>query len=148
MMIPFFFAIFAGIVGFGLALYYNIGVANAAREGARAAAMTTKTEDVDDNAVTRATAVAAQGGMGGATVTVGCVTLNPTTSGNPCTFSTHTSSNTGGAQQGDAVKVTVSYVMANPLPIRIRLGGSEVGLPTTFTLSSTVQMILDAAANG
>jgi len=162
LIIPFFFVIFAAIVSFGLALFWNIGLINAAREGARGGAMTATTANIPSVIQSRVNAAATQGGLALAnlTTTITCVTLvtvavNPTdpTTATPCLWSQHrpstsTSPNTGGAQQGDAVNVRLTYSFPNPFPLSMKLGTTVVGLPTNFTLSTTVQMVLDSATNG
>jgi hypothetical protein len=165
MVIPFFFVVFAAIISFGLALYWNMSLINAAREGARTGAMTATTANIPAAIQTRVNATASDAGLGlsSLTTTITCVTLmtspplptsppDPTTS-SPCLWSQHfpptsKTPNTGGAQQGDAVKVVLTYQVANPFPLNIKLGNTVVGLPSSFTLSSTVQMTLDSATNG
>jgi Flp pilus assembly protein TadG len=159
MVIPFFFVIFAAIISFGLALYSNMSLINAAREGARTGAMTATTANIPNAIQTRVNSAASDGGLGlsGLTTTITCVTLvttgvDPTTA-TPCLWSQHfpptsKTPNTGGAQQGDAVKVVLTYQVPNPFPLNIKLGNTVVGLPSSFTLSSSVQMTLDSATNG
>lgn len=146
---PLFMVIFAAVISFGVALFNNMTLINAAREGARAGSMTSNVANIPTVVAARVNSAASQAGLGAVATTITCVGMNPTTTANPCTWSRHTSTNTGGAQQGDSVRVRVTYTFANPFPLSIRLPGDvDVGLPATFTLSSTVQMVLDAAESG
>ena len=47
------------------------------------------------------------------------------------------------------MRVTVTSQFANPIPLCMKLlGNTIICLPTTFNLSSTVEMVLDAAQSG
>jgi len=149
LIVPFFFVIFGGIITFGLALNNNMSVINAAREGARAGSMTENAANIPSAVTSRVNATASQSGLGAVTTTVTCGRgLGSTTTADPCLWSKHTATNTGGAQQGDYVTVKVDYLFPNPFPLSMKLGNTVVGLPTNFTLTSTVQMVLDAATSG
>ena len=97
LIIPFFFVIFAAIIGFGLALYTNMSLINAAREGARAGSMTSLVTSIPTVIQTRVNSTAAQGGLGAVTTTITCVKGVGTTTTSPCTWTLHTSGNLAGA---------------------------------------------------
>ena len=60
MVVPIFFVIFAGIVTFGFALYQNMNVINAAREGARAGSMTSTVANIPGVISARVTSLLAR----------------------------------------------------------------------------------------
>jgi len=119
MVLPLFMLVLSGIADFGFALYQRMTVINAAREGARAAAMVSDNSTIVTAATGAAQAAAVQGGM---TVTV-LVTCSPHKS--DCTD----------AQINDLVKVKTSYPYSSFFPLTFH---------ATFTLDSTVQMVLES----
>ena len=136
---PIFVVVVASIVYFGLMLFDKMTVINAAREAARAAAIVSDRTTIPVTAPQTAQSVAAQGGISVATsnVTVACVAIKSLPAS--CNFSSATSS-----KSGDAVTVTVTYPFSNPWPLNISLPGNvHIALPSSFNLSSTVQMVLE-----
>jgi Flp pilus assembly protein TadG len=121
MVLPLFMLVLSGIADFGFALYQRMSVINAAREGARAAAMVTDHATIVTTATGTAQAAAAQGGLGG-TLTV-VVTCSP-----------H-ASDCSDAQVNDLVTVKTSYPYSSFFPLTFR---------ATFSLDSTVQMVLES----
>ena len=161
LIIPFFFVIFAAIVSFGMALFWNMSLINATREAARQGAMTTMANEIP-GVIDRTIVLAAQqGGLdpAGLTWTKTCITSDPnyampttTTSKPNCDWSQWRGpldppANTGGAQKGDAIRVSASYTFNNILPLQMKLGNTVIGLPDKFTLTSTVQFTIDGAQN-
>jgi Flp pilus assembly protein TadG len=119
MVLPLFMLVLSGIADFGFALYQNMSVINAAREGARAAAMVTDHTTIVTTATGAAQAAALQGGI---TVTV-AVACSP-----------H-ASDCSDAVANDLVTVTTSYAYPSFFPLTFG---------NTFTLSSKVQMVLES----
>ena len=153
---PLFLVVLFGIIYFGWVFFTNMTIINAAREGARAGSMV-----ADPTAITTAinNRVISAAGSAGIVVSASNVasTCLETTSASfssvtntpTCTWTLHTGSNTTGAQQGDSVKVTVTYQFNNPIPMQIKLfGNSIVILPNSFNLTSTVQMVLENVTSG
>jgi Flp pilus assembly protein TadG len=140
LVIPIFLMVLCGMLDFGFILFSRMSAINAAREGARVAAMTSDPTTMVSVAKSRAVSAAQAAGLSvaQADVTVICIQMNPTTQA-PCTFSAHGPANLRGVQPGDSVSVKVDYLYRPFFPL---LTG------TTFTLSSTVQMVLDNVATG
>jgi Flp pilus assembly protein TadG len=130
LVLPIFMLILSGILDFGFALYSRMTVINAAREGARAAAMVTDTSTIPTVVSAAATSAAGQAGLTPSSVTENCIV------GGGHTYHTCTwiADQTNSAQAGDSVSVTVHYTYHTFFPL---LFG------TTFDLSSTVQMVID-----
>lgn len=120
MVLPLFMLVLSGIADFGFALYQRMTVINAAREGARAAAMVSDHATIVTTATGAAQAAAAQGGITGVTVVVTC--------------SPH-ASDCSDAQVNDLVTVKTSYPYSSFFPLTFR---------ATFTLDSKVQMVLES----
>jgi Flp pilus assembly protein TadG len=130
MVFPIFMLVLAGICDFGLALYQNMSVISAAREGARAAAMVSDPARVVVTAVGAATSAAANGGV---TVTVDpshdvkCLQTSVSVT-SPTTIDCTT------VHDGDSVSVTVDLVYHPFFPL---LSSTDINL------HSTVQMVFD-----
>ena len=148
LVIPVFLLVLSGILDFGFMLFTRMSVINAAREGARVAAMT-----ADDTTIVNAVQkrVVSAGSSGGITVnpttdvTLLCLqttssSYSATTKTPQCTWTLYNKdTNKSGAQPGDSVSVTVNYSYKSFFPL---LFG------TSFNLSSTVQMVLDNVTTG
>ena len=151
-MIPIFLAVLAILIYFGWMLYSKMNVINAAREGARAGVMTADVTTVTTVINQRVISAAASAGLTltASNVTTACLQTTSSTVPTPaCNWTLHTTGNPSGAQQGDSVKVTVSYLLGNPIPLHLQLLGNVIiDLPTLFTISSTVQMVLDSVTSG
>ena len=119
MVLPLFMLVLSGIADFGFALYQNMSVINAAREGARAAAMVTDHTTIVTTATGAAQAAALQGG----------ITVNVDVACSP-----H-ASDCSDAVANDLVTVTTSYAYPSFFPLTFG---------NTFTLSSKVQMVLES----
>lgn len=117
MVLPLFMLVLSGICDFGFALYQNMSVINAAREGARAAAMVTDKGSIEPAATGAAQAAALQGGI--------AVTVDVACSPHAC----------NAAVANDLVTVTTSYSYPSFFPLTFG---------NTFTLSSKVQMVLES----
>lgn len=150
LVIPIFLVVLAAIIYFGFMLFSKMSVINAAREGARVAAMTADVTQIQNATQSRVISAAASGGLSTPTVTTTCVQTSSSTTPTPsCTWTLHTASNPSGAQQGDSVNVVVTYPFGNPFPMHLQLLGNVIiDLPSSFTLSSTVQMVLDSVTSG
>ena len=122
MVIPIFMLVLSGIADFGFALYQRMSVISASREGARAAAMVTDHTTIQTVAEGAAKAAAGQGGLAESSVTVE-VTCAP-----------H-ASDCSDAQINDLVTVKTSYPYSSFFPLTFH---------ATFTLSSSVQMVLES----
>ena len=132
LVFPIFMLVLAGIFDFGFALYSRMTVINAAREGARAAAMVSDPSTASTVASNAATTAAQQAGLTPSSVVTACLqtSVSPTSPATiPC----------AGAVMGDSVVVTVHSTYHTFFPL---LFGA------TFDLSSTVQMVLDSAGSG
>ncbi|MGA3029759.1 MAG: TadE family protein [Candidatus Limnocylindrales bacterium] len=143
LVLPIFMLILSGILDFGFALYSRMTVINAAREGARAAAMVSDVTTIPTVIQNRVISAAASAGLTltASNVVVGCVQGNPNTT-SPCdkTFShMHDATHLSAAESGDSVSVTVHYTYHTFFPLTFG---------TSFDLSSTVQMVLDNATSG
>jgi Flp pilus assembly protein TadG len=127
MVLPIFMVILSGICDFGFALYQNMSVINAAREGARAAAMVSDPARIVVTAVGAATSAGSGGGV--------AVTVDPVycyhTKGDP---ESKVPINCLSVVNGDSVSVTVNHVYEPFFPLLV---GRE------FPLHSTVQMVFD-----
>lgn len=148
LIFPFFWVILASIFYFGFMLYARMTVINAAREGARAGAMALDATTIPGVIQGRVISAASAAGvpLTASNVTIACLqTTSSITSPPACTWTLYDkTTNPGGAHRGDSVNVTVSYLFPNPIPLCIKLlGNTIICLPTTFSLSSTVQMVLD-----
>jgi Flp pilus assembly protein TadG len=147
LVLPIFFLVLAGILDFGFMLFSRMSVINAAREGARAAAMTADDTTIPTVVASRVSAAAAKGGItvDSSNVTLACLqttsaSYNPSTSTPACTWTLYKkTTNPGGAQPGDSVSVTVSYTYHSFFPLFF---GSSLNL------TSTVQMVLDNVTTG
>ena len=151
LIVPFFFVIFAAIISFGLALFWNMSLINATREAARQGSITLKANEIPTVVATSLTSGAGNAGLNPSylgTPVITCVQMNVKTTRNPCDWSQWTPTNTIGAEKGDAVNVVASYTIANPFPLSMKVGNTTIGLPASFTLTSTVQFTLDGAING
>jgi Flp pilus assembly protein TadG len=136
LVLPIFMVMLVGMIDAGFALYSNMSVINAARDGARAAVTVDTTDAVAlagipskiENAAINA---AAAGGIvinpGDVAVTCVAAPSHPS----PCNFG---SGGGTSALQGDSVKVTVSYTYHT---LFIFLFGSGI------QMDSVVQMVLD-----
>ncbi len=134
-VLPVFLLLLAGLADFGVGLFTQMTLANATREGARAA--TVDPDPTTYQQVALASAEAAAGGLTAAnlSVTATCVQIIPTTP-KPCSFSPNTS------QRGDGVSITATYPYNWIWPIHIHVPVLNVDLfANSITLSSTVQMI-------
>jgi Flp pilus assembly protein TadG len=148
LVIPIFLAVLAILIYFGFMLYSKMTVINAAREGARAGVMTVDRTTVPTVVRNRVISAAAAAGLTlvASDVTPSCLQTTSTTTPPPaCTWTVYNKdTNPNGAQPGDSVKVTASYLLGNPIPLRLQLlGNVMIVLPDSFTLSSTVQMVLE-----
>ena len=146
LVVPIFLLVLCGILDFGFMLFNRMTVINAAREGARVAAMTADDTTVTTVATNRVIAAAASAGMGltASNVQIGCLETSSAsyswTTGTPtCTWTLHTSGNATGAQTGDSVTVRVTYSYHTFFPL---LFGASIPLTTT------VQMVLDNVTTG
>jgi Flp pilus assembly protein TadG len=126
LVVPIFLILLSGVLDFGFMLFQRMSVINAAREGARAAAMVADATTAETTAQQSAVSAAAQGGIGISTsnVVVTCMKAK--------TFVVE-ACNT--ASQGDSVRVTVSYTYHTFFPLL---------LGATFDLQSSVQMVFDS----
>ncbi len=120
-VLPVFLLVLSGIMDFGFLLYSRMTVINAAREGARIA--TTMTED----AGTIPAAVTSQVNAAAGGLTVTTATCRVPQGSSSC-------GGFGGADTGDSVRVTVTYVHHAFFPL---LFGANI------PMSSTVQMVLE-----
>jgi Flp pilus assembly protein TadG len=125
LVVPLFLLLVAGMVDFGMGLYSNITVINAAREGARLSV----TAPGDPSAVeARVRAMASGLNDSDMTVTTSCQRPNPA----PAT--TWTSCGSPQYQPGDAVVVKVDYVYRMIWPLAF---GNRI------PMSSTVRMRIE-----
>jgi len=125
LVLPLFFLLVAGMVDFGMALYSNMTVINAAREGARLSITAPgDTGSVDD----RVKAMAAGLDTGNLTVTTTCERPDPA----PAT--TWSSCASPMWQTGDAVVVRVDYVYHMIWPL---------AFGNAIPMSSTVRMRIE-----
>jgi Flp pilus assembly protein TadG len=126
LVVPIFLLLLSGVIDFGFLLFQRMSVINAAREGARAAAMVYDATTAETVAKQAAVSAAAQGAIGisASSVTVACI--DKTGTGESCTV----------AKQGDSVRVTVSYTYHTFFPLL---------LGATIPLQSSVQMVFDSA---
>lgn len=132
LVLPMLLLFLAGIFDFGMGLYTQMTIVNAAREGARIA-----TIDPDPSTIPQVVTASVQGAAtglsaGNLTVTATCVPIVSTS----CDFNSATDS-----QQGDAVSITVTYPYSWIMPIYIPFLNARL-FQGPLTLSSTVQMIL------
>ena len=152
LVIPIFLVVLAAIIYFGFMLFSKMSVINAAREGARVAAMTADVTQIQNVTSSRVSSAAASGGLAPGLIGVTTTCVPPSLRTPPvssCTLTLHTASNPSGAQQGDSVSVVVTYPFTNPIPMHLQLLGNVIiDLPSSFTLSSTVQMVLDSVTSG
>ena len=156
LVIPIFLVVLALVLYFGFMLYSKMTVINAAREGARAGAMTADPTTIATNTgviKNRVISAAAAAGLTllPANVTIGCLQTTVSTSSPPtCNWTLYNiTTNPTGPRQGDSVTVTVTYALGNPIPMHLRLLGNVIiDLPSTINLSSTVQMVLDNVTSG
>lgn len=143
LVLPIFLLVLSGILDFGFMLFTRMSVINAAREGARVAAMTADDTTIPTVVKNRVVSAAASGlvSVVPSNVVVACLqTSSSTTPAPTCTWTLYKqSTNPGGAQVGDSVSVTVTYTYHTFFPL---LFGS------TIDLSSTVQMVLDNVTAG
>jgi Flp pilus assembly protein TadG len=142
LVVPIFLLVLAGILDFGFMLYSRMSVINAAREGARSGAMIADPTTIAAVVRARVISAAAQGGLGLVASNVPdarCVQTTSTSTPSPsCTWTLYDkTTNPAGAQVGDSVLVTINYDYHSFFPLL---------LGTKFTLSSTVQMVLDNVA--
>ena len=125
LVLPVFLLLVAGMVDFGMGLYSNITVLNAAREGARVGI----TDPGDVSAVqARVTAMASGLDTTGLTVSTTCqhAPVAPATAWTSCGSPSY--------QAGDAVVVTVNYTYHMIWPLMFG---------TTIPMSSTVRMRIE-----
>jgi len=122
MVIPIFMLILSGILDFGFALYNRMTVINAAREGARVAAMVSDPSKIETAATDAAKSAAAQAGL---TLSGVGVTCSDKTGTIVCSD----------AVTGDFVSVKANYSYHTFFPL---------AFGTAFDLSSTVEMVLDS----
>jgi len=125
LVFPVLLLLLVGIVDFGMLMSTQSVVANAAREGARTAALSNNAMAAQ-NAVTTAIAGLPGATNAGTTVTVGCTTA----AGDPCSLS-DTTPDTGGT-----VTVTLNYVHTWLSPVLL-------GLAPTITLHGTSFMRIE-----
>ena len=129
LVLPVFLLVLSGVLDFGFALYSRISVINAAREGARSAAVAADHSTIPSTAQSRAAAVVSGAGLVAGspttTVSVSCVAIASAS----CNFSSATNS-----KAGDAVLVTVNYQYRTFFPL---LFGSSINL------TSAVQMVIE-----
>jgi Flp pilus assembly protein TadG len=130
LVVPIFLLILSGIFDFGMALYSRISIINAAREGARAAAVAADHTTIPTTAQSRASAVVSGAGMTTSapttSIVVSCVAIS---SSGSCSFSS-----ASGSKAGDAVEVAITYQYRSLFPL---LFGR------TFTLGASVQMVTE-----
>src|ERR1700674_545823 len=138
MVLPVFMVLLVGMLDAGFGLYNKMTIISAAREGARAAVSIDTTNSASLQSipsVVQAAAInaAAQGGITTANsniaVTVACVA--GTGHSSPCNFGSGPGT---AAQQGDAVKVTVTYTY--PTLFKFLFGAG-------IDMDSITQMVLD-----
>ena len=122
-VLPIFMLVLSGICDFGFALYQRMTVISAAREGARAATMVTDRTTIETVAKGAAQAAALQGGLTLTSIDVTCIHASATID---CKTA---------AQINDLVVVTTSYPYSSFFPLTFN---------ATFTLSSTVEMVLES----
>jgi Flp pilus assembly protein TadG len=144
LVLPVFLLVLCGILDFGFMLFDRMSLINAVREGARAGSVIADPTQIPAVVQARVISAATQAGLGlsasnvpGAT----CVeTTSPTTPAPSCTWTLYNAnSNPTGAQVGDSVLVTVNYDYQTFFPL---LFGRK------FTLSTTVQMVLESVTSG
>ena len=145
LVIPVFLLVLSGILDFGFMLFSRMSVINAAREGARAAAMTADDTTIPTVVTNRVISAAATGGITvvPSNVTLACLqtsssSFSAATNTPRCTWTLYSNlsgcQNLGGAQPGDSVSATVTYRYQSFFPLLFGTG---------FDLRSTVQMVLD-----
>lgn len=122
LVLPVFLLIVAGMVDFGMGLYSNITVLNAAREGARVG-VTTPGDTSGIEARVRAMA----GGLNAADLTVTTTCQKPATP--PAT--TWTSCGSPAYQPGEAVVVTVNYTYHMIWPLTF---GNQIPMTSTVRM--------------
>lgn len=115
--------VLAGILDFGFLLYNRMSVINAAREGARAASVSTDNTAFQTNA---------QGGVQGSAPSGSTFTVSCVRSGGSCNFSGANTYKSG--QGGDSVSVSVTYGYHS-------FFGSFFG--NVINITSTVQMVIE-----
>jgi Flp pilus assembly protein TadG len=125
LVFPVLLLLLVGIVDFGMLMSTQSVVANAAREGARTAALSNNAMAAQ-GAVNRAIADLPGATNIGTTVTVGCTTA----AGDPCSLSDSTS------DAGGTVTVTVNYLHTWLSPVLL-------GLAPTITLRGTSFMRIE-----
>lgn len=118
-VLPVFLLVLAGIVDFGLGLYSQMTVINAAREGARLGVV-----DPKDTAGITARVDAMAGGLDKSQLVINVNCKKPSGSGVACSV----------AEEGDSVVVEVDYTYRLIWPLAL---GNSLGL------SSTVQMRIE-----
>jgi Flp pilus assembly protein TadG len=145
-VLPVFLLVLCGILDFGFMLFDRMSLINAIREGARAGSVIADPTQIPTTVQARVISAAAQAGLGlsASNVPLSAVTCVETTStATPtpnCNWNPYNAnSNKTGAQVGDSVLVTVNYNYQTFFPL---LFGK------TFTLSSTVQMVLESVTTG
>jgi Flp pilus assembly protein TadG len=126
LVVPIFLLLLSGVIDFGFLLFQRMSVINAAREGARAAAMVYDASTAVTVAQQTAVSAAAQGAISISTSSVSVV----------CTDKSGTNESCNVAKQGDSVRVTVSYTYHTFFPLL---------LGATIPLSASVQMVFDSA---
>ena len=147
LVIPVFLLVLSGILDFGFMLFTRMSVINAAREGARVAAMTALPGDIVGAIQKRVASAASSGGIYVDPSAVNVVCLQTTASNYSkdtktpqCNWNLYNKNTNGlGPEPGDSVSVTVNYSYKSFFPL---LFG------TSFNLSSTVQMVLDNVTTG
>jgi Flp pilus assembly protein TadG len=146
LVIPIFLLVLSGILDFGFMLFSRMTIINSAREGARAGVMVADVTTIPTVVQGRVISAAAAAGLTltASNVTFACLqttssTYSPVTETPKCVWTLHTTANPSGGQQGDSVKVVVTYAYKSFFPL---LFGS------TFNLTSTVQMVLDSVTSG
>ena len=143
-VLPVFLLVLCGILDFGFMLFDRMSLINAVREGARAGSVIADPTQIPAAVQARVISAAAQSGLGLSAPNVAAVTcLETTSTATPtpsCTWSLYNvNSNKTGAQVGDSVLVTVNYNYQTFFPL---LFGKK------FTLSTTVQMVLENVTTG
>jgi Flp pilus assembly protein TadG len=143
-VLPVFILVLCGILDFGFMLFTRMSVINAVREGARAGSVIADPTQIAAAVQARVISAAKQAGLGlsaSNVVATQCVETTSTTTPSPsCSWTLYNAhSNPTGAQVGDSVLVTVNYDYPTFFPL---LFG------TKFTLSSTVQMVLENVTSG
>jgi Flp pilus assembly protein TadG len=122
--------VLCGVLDFGFALYSRMSIINAAREGARAAAVAADHTTIPTTASARAKAVVSGAGLSTTspttTVGVSCVAI---TSSGSCSFAS-----ASGSKAGDAVQVTINYQYRSFFPLMFG---------QTLSLSTSVQMVTE-----